>query len=178
MPTPRIEQPKRTHAGGPAGGAAYDQLRQAARRYIRRTTRGGLLQTTALANEAWLKLRRLLDSGGPASGALIATVLRSILVDAARREGAARRGKGWRRVPLDPLRPVTQVVKDADLLDLDEAMAALERTSPRAARIVELRFFGGLSVSQAAAILGVSERTVGAEFRLARAILRSRLEAM
>jgi RNA polymerase sigma-70 factor, ECF subfamily len=162
---------------------SYLKLRAMARRCMRRSRRGPLLQTTVLAHEAWIRLRRYSDSG-EGDPIIAATVLRSVLVDAARREGAVKRGSGWRRVPLDPVAaagPGAPTVPEAggqgvDLLDLDEALQGLEESNPRAARIVELRFFGGLSVAETGALLGLCERTIEAEFRLARALLRVRLE--
>jgi len=148
-----------------------------ARRCMRGARRGSLLQTTALANEAWIRLRKYSGHGSEQTPVVAAAVLRSVLVDAARREGAVKRGNGWRRVALEPAVAVEGAGERwVDLLDLDEALEGLERSNPRAARIVELRFFGGLSVAETAVFIGASERTVEAEFRLARALLRVRLD--
>lgn len=155
--------------------AAYRQLRAAAKQCMRRGRRGALLQTTMLANEAWLRLRPT-RHGPHVAPALAASALRSVLVDAARREGAAKRGRGWRRVSIDMAASSPAGDPGIDLLDLDEALVALERTSPRAARIVELRYFAGLDVQGVALLLGVCPRTVEREFQLARAILRAQFE--
>lgn len=142
----------------------------------------GILQTTALVHEAWLRLRGYdlasLSDKRHEFAALSATVLRSVLVDEARREGRRKRGgASWRRIPLDPETEISEATSQyADLLELDEALVALEHLSPRRARIVELRFFGGLSVEHVAAILGVSGRTIETDWQLARAWLRVRLE--
>jgi RNA polymerase sigma factor (TIGR02999 family) len=165
----------------PNGQTAYARLHAAARRCLRAAGRTSLIQTTALANEAWLKSRDLaLHTEAPAA---VAALLRSILIDAARREGAAKRGRGWRRIPLggESLEQASSAPAEGyavDLLDLDDALIALERVHPRAARIVELRFFAGLTVPQTAALLEVSDRTVELEFRLARALLRAALDPL
>jgi RNA polymerase sigma factor (TIGR02999 family) len=159
----------------------YAELRAIAGRVLRDRRCPGLLQTTALVHEAWIKL------GGydPARwatareefGALAASVLRTVLVDEARREGRDKRGGSWRRISLDvsPSIPAASQ-RSADILELDEALAALAKLSERRVRIVEQRFFAGMTVEETAKHLHVSARTVEAEWSLARAWLRRYLE--
>jgi RNA polymerase sigma factor (TIGR02999 family) len=158
--------------------ALYGRLRAAARRALRGNRRGTLLQTTVLANEAWIRIHDGEQGEGSAGALAAAALLRNVLVDAARREGAAKRGRGWRRVPLEDGARALGDGLVVDILDLDQSLRELERTHPRAARVVELRYFSGLGVAAAAMLLEVSERTVESEFRLARALLRVRLEAL
>jgi RNA polymerase sigma-70 factor (ECF subfamily) len=106
--------------------------------------------------------------------ATAATAMRSVLVDCARARGAAKRGGGWCRITLDEAAAL-QPQSEIDLSALDEALARLARLKGRAARIVELRFFGGLSVEEVADCLGVSARTVKGDWRTARAWLRAEL---
>ncbi len=153
----------------------YDELRALAVHYMDRERRDHTLQPTALAHEAWIRLR-----GGDASGvsperrraflSAAARVFRQVLVDHARRRGAAKHGGGWRRVALSD---EIDLVEDGsvDLIQLDEALERLVRLNERQARIVELRFFGGLTVDETAATLGVSRRTVLGDWRMARAWL-------
>lgn len=134
------------------------------------------LETTSLVNEAWLRLSAAGAWPRTAEGhwrALAASVIRSALVDEARREGRAKRGSGWRRIPLGDTGAKAPAI---DVVELDDELSALERVDPRRAQVVILRFFGGLSVRETARALGVSERTVEADWRLARAWLRMRLE--
>ena len=132
------------------------------------------MQTTVLAHEVWLRIRCSLEQPQSQELQYAATAIRAVLVDEARREGAAKRGGAWRRITLDDAQAGGKG-ETVDLLELDDALVALERSHPRAVRIVELRFFGGLSVQETAELLGMGERTVESEFRLARAILRVKL---
>ncbi len=159
----------------------YAELRRLARRYLRRS---GVptARTTSVVNEAWLRMyatSRWSPSTGPdpAFGAMVSAVLRSLLVDEARHRLRLKRGGGWQRVGVEgatrlpaPREPLE------DLLDLDESLRALEEIDPRRAQVVEMRYFGGLTVAEAAIALGVSERTVEGDWRLARAWLRARLD--
>jgi RNA polymerase sigma factor (TIGR02999 family) len=153
----------------------YERLRRIARRYLRYHRRGELMQTTVLAHEVWLRIRSTLEPGETRDLKHAANAIRSVLVDEARREGSATGGGAWRRISLNDSTPESGS-SWVDLLDLDAAISALELSHPRAARIVELRFFGGLSVRETAQLLEIGERTVESEFRLARAILRVKLE--
>lgn len=170
-----------TAADPPLIDALYAELRSLARRHAR-ANHGH--QTTSLAHEAWIRLRGYDTAALNARrefAALAATVIRSVVADHARRAAATKRGGTWRRSPADVLdRTPAQVPLQnipPDLLhDLENALADLERLSPRRAAIVELRFYAGLAHEEIAAILGVSLRTVQQEWRLARAFLLARLE--
>jgi len=155
--------------------AVYQELRRIAGQYLRRERRAGhTLQTTALVHEAYLRLasqRR--DQWPDRAGfcAAAAQAIRRILIDHARRRARHKRGgSAARRVPLDPAGLATPAPA-IDLLMLDDALSRLAALSPRQARVVELRYFGGLTDDETAAVLGVSRRTVQADWRGARAWL-------
>jgi RNA polymerase sigma factor (TIGR02999 family) len=158
----------------------YSELRAIAGKQLLHERRNHTLQATALANEAYLRLvdQKDVDWRGRAHFlAVAAEVIRRILVDHARKKGAAKRGAGAAQVTLT-LADVLQAPGDqneVDLLELDEAMRELAELSDRQSRVVELRFFGGLSVEETAHTLGVSERTVKGDWRVAKAWLRRRL---
>ena len=103
-----------------------------------------------------------------------AQAMRRILVDHARAKHRAKRGGGWHRIELDEQCTVSPQ-RDADLLAVDDAIEKLAALDPRQARIVELRFFGGLTVEEVAEVLGVSKRTVESEWKIIRAWLRREL---
>jgi RNA polymerase sigma factor (TIGR02999 family) len=155
----------------------YDDLRRLAARYLRRERSDHTLQPTALVNEAYLRLVNRDDlswHGRAQFFALAARQIRIILVDHARKKKAAKRGGDAARLSLDAsLTPVTG--PDVDLIALDEALAALADRSERQAKVIELRFFGGLSVEEAAGALNVSATTVKDDWAVARAWLRRRL---
>lgn len=158
----------------------YEDLRAIARSVLRRHRCPGLLQTTALVHEAWLRLRGYEVSrdadGRVRLGALAAHVLRSVLVSEARREGSDKRGGGWRRIAMHGADYTEEATaRSIDLLDLDEALNELAKFSPRRAEVVELRYFGGMSALEAAEHLGLSKRTIEKEWEYARAWLRVRL---
>lgn len=156
----------------------YDELRSIAERCLRGERAGHTLQPTALVHEAFLKLVAQDDASfrnRPQFLGVCAQAMRRILVDAARARRARKRGGDWERVTLSA---VPDRDGDAvDLLALDDALAELLRLSERQGRVVELRYFGGLTIPEAAATLGVSESTVEAEWRVARAWLGARLNA-
>jgi RNA polymerase sigma factor (TIGR02999 family) len=150
----------------------YDDLRRIARHHLRgRVT--GTLGTTAMVNEAYLRL-----AGAEAARwndrvhffSVASTAMRQILVDHARRKLAAKRGGGALVEALDEER-VGDESRLLDLLALDEAVDRLRALSDRLARVVELRFFGGLSVEETAEALGVADRTVKRDWRKARSVL-------
>lgn len=151
----------------------HAELRRLARRYMRRERAGHTLQTTALVNEAYL---RLVDAQGVTWEnrahffGISARIMRRVLVEFARERGYRKRGGGVRRVPLDEVQLVADA-PDADLVALDEALSALEAVDPRKSRTIELRFFGGLSMEEAARVLKVSPETVKRDSRLAKAWL-------
>jgi len=151
----------------------YDGLRDLARRQLRRGGRGQTLGTTALVHEAYLKLVdhthvELRDRGHFFS--LAARAMRQIIIDDARRRMAGKRGGGERRLSLDE---AALSVGDAaaEMLAVDEALKRLEALDERMGRLVELRFFGGLSVEETAESLDVSPRTVKRDWQKARAFL-------
>ena len=156
----------------------YQDLHRLARHYMRGERAGQTLQTTALVNEAFL---RLVDVDGVRWQdrahffAVSAQMMRRILVDAARARGAAKRGAGGARVSLHEA-AVIAPARDAELLDLDDALTALSRLDPRKGRVVELRFFGGLSVEETAEVLKISPQSVMRDWRLARAWLMRELD--
>jgi len=150
----------------------YNELRRLAAGYLRRERPGQTLQATALVHEAYL---RLAGAGRPWTDrnhflGIAARSMRQILVDRARARGAQKRWGGMARVSLtDSL--VSGVNDDAMLPALDEALSRLEELDPEQARIVELRYFAGLSVEEAAGALGMSSATLKRRWALARAWL-------
>jgi RNA polymerase sigma factor (TIGR02999 family) len=155
----------------------YDELRALSSAYLKNERRGHTLQTTALANEAWIRLAR---GGALGAGdrekfmALAAQSIRRILVDHARKRGADKRGGGRERISLAEDSAVDPT-GDVDLLALDEALSKLAALDERQARIVELRFFAGLEVDEVARTLGVSPRTVAGDWVMAKAFLHAQL---
>lgn len=173
----RTQQPQEPAEVDQLYERVYRQLKGLARR-VRAGRAGETLNTTALVNEAWLKL-----SAGPQAWrdrdhffGVAARAMRQILVDSARRRMASKRGKGEWLVSLDdalhqaPARP-------EQLLALDEALTRLAQVDPRRAQVVEQRYFAGLSVPETARVLGISTATVERDWRTARAWLALALEA-
>ncbi|MFG0317451.1 MAG: ECF-type sigma factor [Planctomycetota bacterium JB042] len=158
--------------------AAYDELRALARGAMRGEAVGHTLQPTALAHEAWLRIRHL-DAGvagePDALRGLAARVFRQVLVDHARARRAGRRGGGRRREPIDGVELPVEV-DAAEVLAVHEAVAELESVHERAARVVELRYFGGLSGEETARALSVSLRTVHLDWAFARGWLAKHLD--
>jgi RNA polymerase sigma-70 factor (ECF subfamily) len=156
----------------------YDELRRLAERNIRRERSDHTLQPTALVHEAYLKLvdqRQVHWHDRAHFYAVAAQVMRRILVDHARRHGAAKRGRGVAKVSVDEIvLPAPQ--SDVDVVALDESLERLATLDERQSRVVELRFFGGLTVEETAEVLNVSPATVKNDWRLARAGLYSELE--
>jgi RNA polymerase sigma factor (TIGR02999 family) len=155
----------------------HSDLKRMARRLMSRERTGHTLQPTALVHEAYVRLageRGMQWQNRAHFLAVTAQLMRFILVDHARRRGVAKRGGDLRRVSIDD---VLLVSPDApgDLLALDEALEALAANDPRKAKVVEMRLFGGLSVEESAAVLGVSGITVMRDWRFARAWLQQRL---
>jgi RNA polymerase sigma-70 factor, ECF subfamily len=159
--------------------AVYQGLRDLADQFFRREPPGQTIQPTALVHEAYIKLidQKCVDWQGQAHFlAVAAQAMRRILLDRARRRGAAKRGGGWKRVTLDD-RLIPGFQSDEHLVALDEALVRLEQLDPRQAQMVELRFFGGLSVEETAKVLGVSKRSAEREWTMVRAWLRRELDA-
>jgi RNA polymerase sigma factor (TIGR02999 family) len=155
----------------------HDELRRLARAHMRRERAAHTLQATALAHEAYMRMVDLdrIDWRDRAHFfAVAAGVMRRILIDHARKRRAARRGGGAPHVPLEEgLRLADD--RPEELVALDEALERLGAMDPRQARIVELRFFGGLNVEETAAVLEISPRTVKREWAVARAWLKAEL---
>jgi RNA polymerase sigma factor (TIGR02999 family) len=148
----------------------YEELRQAAHWYMAREAPGHTLQTTALVNEVYLRLagvRRGRWQDRTHFFALCAKLMRRILTDFARSRRSQKRGGHAPHVALDEALVVSQEPR-ADLLALHEALQRLETLDPRKSQVVELRFFGGLSVEEAAAVLEVSPETVLRDWRVAK----------
>jgi len=149
----------------------YRELHRMAQRYMAHQPPGHTLQTTALVNEAYL---RLVDAGKMNFQnrahffGVSAQVMRSILVDFARRQGSQKRGGEVQRVSLEESM-VVYGERGADLVALDDALRALAAIDPRRSRVVELRFFGGLSVEETAEVLRVSPETVLRDWKVAKA---------
>lgn len=155
----------------------YRELRDLAAAFLRQERAGHTLQPTALVHEAYL---RLVDATGLGAidqshfVAIAARSMRRVLVEHARAKDAEKRGGGARPVQLETHCAIVDG-PDIDLLALDEALTRLEALDPRHARVVELRYFGGLSMEEVAALLAVSKRTVELDWTLARAFLRREL---
>lgn len=154
------------------------ELQLLAHRYLRRERVGHTLQTTALVNEAYL---RLIDQREPRWQnrahffGIAARMMRRILIDHARKVGYAKRGGGAAKVSLDETY-LLAVDRAAELVAVDDALNALAQVDERKSRVVEMRYFGGLSVEETAEVLGVHPDTVTREWRRAKAFLRRELE--
>ncbi len=185
MSTPVSETTRLTIRLGSGDGEAaklllprvYDELRALAESYMRNERPGHTLQPTALVHEVFL---RLVDAdqiewqGRAQFLALAAEQIRRVLIDHARRRKAEKRGGGLRKTPIQVAEGIA-ASEQVDLVQLDESLEALAERSPRQAKVVELRFFGGLSVPEVAHVLEISERTVKEDWRVARAWLRQSL---
>ena len=151
----------------------YSELRRMAHRYMAHEAPGNTLQTTVLVNEAYLKLvdaQEVRWQNRAHFFAISAQMMRRILVDGARSRNALKRGGAARMVELEEALVVSPE-PGPDLIALDDALKALCETDPRKGRVVELRFFGGLSVKEIAEVLKVSPETVMRDWRLAKAWL-------
>ena len=156
----------------------YDELRRIAGRYMRRERPGQTIQATALVHEAYLRLLKDRAKDWRTRAHFVgiaANAMRQILVERARARGAAKRGGGREKVTIDegaiagPSEPI-------DVEVLDEALERLAALDARQARIVELRFFGGLTVEEAADVLGISPATLKRDWTVARAWLKRELD--
>jgi RNA polymerase sigma factor (TIGR02999 family) len=148
----------------------YQELRGMAAAFIRREREQHTLQATALVHEVYLKLVDVRKAGWKGKAhfyAACAQIMRRILVDAARKRSATKHGGGLKRINVREVAYVSHR-KDSRLIALDDALNQLHESDHRKARIVELRYFGGLSVVETAAVLKVSEETVTRDWRLAR----------
>ncbi len=157
----------------------YGELRRLAHHYISRERPGHTLQTSALVNEAYLRLVEQKHGDWQCRAhfyGIAARLMRQVLVDYARRRGYAKRGGGALRVSFDEALAVSDE-RAAEVVALDEALEGLAKLDPRQSRIVELRFFGGLSIEETAEVLGVSPGTVMADWTVAKAWLRRALKS-
>ena len=156
----------------------YPELRLMARRYMKNERHGNTLQSTALVHEAYLRLvdvTKVEWHDRAQFFALAAQMMRRILVDAARARGAYKRGGSLLKVGLDGT-AVLSSSPDTSILDLDEALTAFSRIAPRQARVVELRYFGGLTEEEIVLGLGISLRTVRRDWDFAKAWLLRELD--
>jgi RNA polymerase sigma factor (TIGR02999 family) len=168
------------HAAAQLLPLVYDELRKLAAAKLGPENPGHTLQPTALVHEAFMRLVAVepaqhWDSTGHFFAAA-AEAMRRILIDTARRKQTLRRGRSAKRIPLTHLEPCAEVPDEA-LLDLDEALTRLQQIDPAKAELVKLRYFGGLTISQAAQVLGVSVTTANRHWAYARAWLHAELEA-
>jgi len=148
----------------------YQELRRLARRQMRREREGDTLQTTALVNEAYLRLvdyERVQARDRSHFLAIAAQAMRRILIERARSRRSDKRGSNPQKISLDDVTEVADA-RAADLLALDEALQTLSTIDPRKAQLVELRYFGGLTIEETANVLGVSTPTVERDWRTAR----------
>ena len=157
----------------------YDELRRMARRYMRNERAGNTLQTTALVNEAYLRLidvKNVRWNDRVHFFAVSAQMMRRILVDAARARASAKRGGLMKRadhstaINLDEI-PDMSSLRGAELIAIDDALLRLAEFDSRKARVIELRFFGGLSVEESAEVLKISPQSVMRDWKLAKAWL-------
>jgi RNA polymerase sigma-70 factor, ECF subfamily len=154
------------------------ELHRLARAYMRRERNDHTLQATALVNEAFLRLARTPNprwQGRAHFVGIAARLMRQVLVDHARSRGYRKRGGGGLRVPLDHA-PLITPEPELDVLAVDRALEAFAKVDPRKSQVVELRFFGGLSVEETAEVLGISVETVKRDWRVAKLWLSRELE--
>ncbi|MGH9832778.1 MAG: sigma-70 family RNA polymerase sigma factor [Blastocatellia bacterium] len=152
----------------------YDELRRLAHRYMSRENAGHTLQTTALVNEAYLRLAEVKDMNWQDRAhffAVSANVMRRILIDEARARRAERRGGDNLTIALDEALDVERG-EDLDLITLDLALQSLAQINQRQSQVIELRYFGGLTVEETAEVLKVSADTVMRDWRFAKAWLK------
>ncbi len=152
----------------------YEELRKLAVARMANEAAGHTLQPTALVHEAWLRLTSN-DANATFANrahffAAAADAMRRILIDNARRKGAGKRGKGWKRINLDAVEIATDAEDDLLLL-INESLDQLAREEPKVAEVVKLRFFVGLTLDEAGQVLGVTKRTAKRQWAFARAWL-------
>jgi len=164
-------------SSSPLGAEAYAELHKLAHHYLKGQPRDALLQTTALVNDACLKMMARTDLGALDRKhllALTATAMRHLLVDRARQRRALKHAPPGERVPLDNLL-VAYEDRALDLVVLDECLRELETFAPELTRAVELHFFAGLTLEETAGCLELSKRTLERRWRFACAWLRTRM---
>jgi RNA polymerase sigma factor (TIGR02999 family) len=154
----------------------YADLKRVAAGYMRREAAGHALQPTALVHEAYVRLvdqKQVKWRNRAHFFGVAAVLMRRILVDHARRRRAEKRGGDWERVTLAGDEAVANSHKEIDVLALDEALERLAQFDPQQERIVELRYFGGLTIDETAEVVGISAATVVREWTIAKAWLRA-----
>jgi RNA polymerase sigma factor (TIGR02999 family) len=185
MPSDGVTELLRAWSAGDASARdalmplVYQELRRRAAVHLRRERRGHTLQPTALVNEVYLRLvdqDRAQWQNRAQFLAVVSQLMRRLLVDRARARRMAKRSGRWARVALDERAAAAPPI-DVDVLDLDAALTRLARVDPRKTRIAELRFFGGLSLHEAADAVGVSMATAERDWQAARAWLFKELRA-
>jgi RNA polymerase sigma factor (TIGR02999 family) len=152
----------------------YDDLLRMARRYMRTQRPGNSLQTTALVNEAWLRVAGVENAGWRDRAqffALSAQVMRRILVDSARARRARKRGSGKFMVNIDEA-PVISPERDQSVLLLHDALEEFAKIAPRQAKVVELRYFGGMNTEEIVEVMKISARTVERDWEFSRVWLK------
>ena len=157
----------------------YGELHRLAHQHMRREKPGHMLQTSALLNEAYMRLvdqSQIRWESRTHFFGIAARLMRQILVDEARRRSYAKRGGGMIQVPFDEAAAARQE-QSVNVMALDDAMKSLEKIDERKSRIVELRFFGGLSIEETAEVLKVSPGTVMRDWTFTRAWLRKEMSA-
>ena len=153
----------------------YEELRTLARSHLRRERRGHTVQTGTLVHQAFIRLiegKPVRWEGRAHFFGVAARLMRQILVDHARARDAVKRGAGGAAEPIAAALSVTVQAMDVGVIALDRALVELAELDPQQARVVELRFFGGLTVEETAEVLGISTGTVKREWSMARAWLR------
>lgn len=158
----------------------YAELRRLASSYLRHERRDHTLQPTALVHEAFFKLidqRAVQWQSRAHFFGIAAQAMRRILVDHARAHSAGKRGSGERKVSLDDVQ-IAGAPIDVDVLALDEALSRLAVLDPQQSRVVELRYFGGLTIEETAEVLHISPATVGRDWTMARVWLYAELKGM
>lgn len=154
----------------------YHELRSIAHRYLERERPFHTLQTTALVHEAYVRLSPKPSWSGRAEFLAAASqLMRQILIDHARARSRLKRGGDPLRITLDELRMAIELRDEVDVLAVDQALQRLERLDARQARIVEMRFFAGMSIEEVAEILKVTPKTINRDWAMARAWLRREL---
>jgi RNA polymerase sigma-70 factor (ECF subfamily) len=174
---------RRINAGDAAAEAAltecvYTELKRLAAHFLNKERREHTLQATALVHEAFLRLLgegKINFSDRNHFFAVAANIMRRLLIDYGRRQRSKKRGGGGKPLPLDE-QVIVAPDELTDLMELGEALNKLERTEPRQAKIVEMRYFGGMSEEEIAAHLNISTRTVKRDWALARAMLYGELK--
>lgn len=158
----------------------YQELKAIANQHMRNERADHTLQATALVHEAFLKLvdqNRVQWQGKAHFCAVASNIMRRILVDHARTKNAAKRGKGAQRITLEEGLVAGDPQNNVDLVELDELLTELANLNPRHAKIIEMRYFAGMTVEETAAALDVSVSTVKGDWRMAKAWLTSRLDS-